>query len=100
MTASCRVILIQVNVLFIASLNISFRLFYRTTLLLGDCKMTNRFKPALAAATLLTLGLTSFSAAAYEAGDWVVRARLIHVDTNEDTSTIRVLMLQMIPSLN
>lgn len=51
--------------------------------------MTNHFKPALAAATLLTLGLTSFSAAAYEAGDWVVRARLIHVDTNEDTSTIR-----------
>jgi len=52
--------------------------------------MTNRFKPALAAATLLTLGLTSFSAAAYEAGDWVVRGRIIHVDTNEDTSTIRV----------
>jgi len=52
--------------------------------------MTNHFKPALAAATLLTLGLTSFSAAAYEAGDWVVRGRIIHVDTNEDTSTIRV----------
>lgn len=52
--------------------------------------MTNRFKPVLAAATLLTLGLTSFSAAAYEAGDWVVRGRIIHVDTNEDTSTIRV----------
>ena len=51
--------------------------------------MTTCFKPALAAATLLTLGLTSFSAAAYEAGDWVVRGRLIHVDTNEDTSTIR-----------
>ena len=51
--------------------------------------MTNCFKPALAAATLLTLGLTSFSAAAYEAGDWVVRGRLIHVDTNEDSSTIR-----------
>ena len=51
--------------------------------------MTNHFKPALAAATLLTLGLTSFSAAAYEAGDWVVRGRLIHVDTNEDSSTIR-----------
>ena len=52
--------------------------------------MINRFKPALAAATLLTLGLTSFSAAAYEAGDWVVRGRIIHLDTNEDSSTIRV----------
>jgi len=52
--------------------------------------MTNHLKPALTAATLLTLGLTSFSAAAYEAGDWVVRGRIIHVDTNEDTSTIRV----------
>ena len=52
--------------------------------------MNNRFKPALAAATLLTLGLTSFSAAAYDAGDWVVRGRIINLDTNEDTSTIRV----------
>jgi len=52
--------------------------------------MNNRFKPALAAAAFATLGLTSFSAAAYEAGDWVVRGRIIHIDTNEDTSTIRV----------
>jgi len=52
--------------------------------------MTNNTKPALAAAALLTLSMTSFSAAAYEAGDWVVRGRIIHVDTNENTSTIRV----------
>jgi len=52
--------------------------------------MTNSFKPALIAATLLTTGLTGVSAAAYEAGDWVVRGRIIHVDTNEDSSTIRV----------
>ena len=46
---------------------------------------------ALAAATFLTLGLTSsFQAVAYEAGDWVVRGRIINIDTNEDTSTIRV----------
>jgi len=52
--------------------------------------MTNSFKPALIAATLLTTSLTGVSAAAYEAGDWVVRGRIIHVDTNEDSSTIRV----------
>ncbi len=52
--------------------------------------MNNRFKPALAAATLLTLGATSLPALAYEAGDWVVRGRIIHLNTNEDSSTIRV----------
>ena len=52
--------------------------------------MNNRIKPALAAAAFLTLGLSSTPALAYEAGDWVVRGRVIHVDTNEDTSTIRV----------
>jgi len=52
--------------------------------------MTDRFKTALTAATLLTLSTTSFNVLAYEAGDWVVRGRIIHLDTNEDSSTIRV----------
>jgi len=52
--------------------------------------MNNRFKPALVAATVLMLGVTSLPALAYEAGDWVVRGRIINLNTNEDTSTIRV----------
>lgn len=52
--------------------------------------MTYRFTPAITAAVLMTLSMTSFSVAAYEAGDWVVRGRIINLGTHEDSSTIRV----------
>jgi len=53
--------------------------------------MAKNITTTLAAATFLTLGMTSsLPVLAYEAGDWVVRGRILNIDTNEDTSTIRV----------
>ncbi|HEC75604.1 MAG TPA: OmpW family protein, partial [Methylophaga aminisulfidivorans] len=46
----------------------------------------------LAAALLTTLGL-SFAAApamAYEAGDWLIRGRIINVNPNDDSGTLTV----------
>ncbi len=50
--------------------------------------MKNSLKRALPAAIALTLGLTAMPATAYEAGDWIVRARLITVNPDEDSSAI------------
>lgn len=38
----------------------------------------------------LCLGIAALPAAAYEAGDWVVRGRIINVSPDEESSTIRV----------
>ena len=43
-------------------------------------EMNNSLKRVLPAAIALSLGLTAMPAAAYEAGDWIVRARLITVN--------------------
>ncbi|MDH5184791.1 MAG: OmpW family protein [Gammaproteobacteria bacterium] len=50
--------------------------------------MKNSLKRALPAAIALSLGLTAMPAAAYEAGDWIVRARLITVNPDESSSAI------------
>lgn len=52
--------------------------------------MKHSLKRALPAAFALTLGLTAMPAAAYEAGDWIVRARLISVSPDESSSAVRV----------
>jgi outer membrane protein len=50
--------------------------------------MKNTLKRALPAAIALTLGLSAMPAAAYEAGDWVVRGRIINVNPNDDSGAI------------
>ncbi|WP_126457023.1 OmpW/AlkL family protein [Sulfuriflexus mobilis] len=50
--------------------------------------MKYSLKRALPAAIALSLGMTALPAAAYEAGDWVVRARVISVSPDEDSSAI------------
>jgi outer membrane protein len=52
--------------------------------------MKNSLKRALPAAIALTLGLSAMPAAAYEAGDWVVRGRIINVNPNDDSSAVLV----------
>ena len=52
--------------------------------------MKNSLKRALPAAIALTLGLSAMPAAAYEAGDWVVRGRIINVNPNDDSSDVLV----------
>lgn len=52
--------------------------------------MKNSLKHALPAAIALTLSLSAMPAAAYEAGDIVVRARLITVNPDEDSSAVKV----------
>jgi outer membrane protein len=47
--------------------------------------MKNSLKRALPAAIALALGLSAMPAAAYEAGDWVVRGRIINVNPNDDS---------------
>lgn len=50
--------------------------------------MNNSLKRALPAAIALALGLSAMPAAAYEAGDWVVRGRIINVNPNDDSGAI------------
>jgi outer membrane protein len=50
--------------------------------------MKNSLKRALPAAIALALGLSAMPAAAYEAGDWVVRGRIINVNPNDDSSAV------------
>ncbi len=49
-------------------------------------------KTTLAAALLTTLGLSTLAAPAmaYEAGDWLVRGRIINVNPNDDSGTLYV----------
>ena len=50
--------------------------------------MKNSLKRALPAAIVLTLGLSAMPAAAYDAGDWVVRGRIINVNPNDDSGAV------------
>jgi outer membrane protein len=52
--------------------------------------MKNSLKRALPAAIAMALGLSAMPAAAYEAGDWVVRGRIINVNPNDDSSAVTV----------
>lgn len=52
--------------------------------------MMHSLKRALPAAIALSLGLSALPAAAYEAGDWVVRGRIINVNPNDDSSAVKV----------
>jgi outer membrane protein len=52
--------------------------------------MKNSLKRALPAAIAMALGLSAVPAAAYEAGDWVVRGRIINVNPNDDSSVVSV----------
>ena len=51
--------------------------------------MKNSLKCALPAAIAMALGLSALPAAAYEAGDWVVRGRIINVNPNDDSGEIK-----------
>ena len=52
--------------------------------------MNKYLKRSLPAAIALTLGLSALPAAAYEAGDWVIRARAISVSPNDDSSAVKI----------
>ena len=50
--------------------------------------MKTSIKHLLPAAIALAMGITAMPAAAYEAGDWVVRGRIINVNPNDDSSAV------------
>lgn len=50
--------------------------------------MNKYLKRALPAAIALSLGMSALPAAAYDAGDWVVRGRIINVNPNDDSGAI------------
>jgi len=52
--------------------------------------MKTSIKRLLPAAIALAMGITAMPAAAYEAGDWIVRGRLITINPDESSSAVSV----------